>query len=121
MPEKAKLGGMIGSVSIMTESTPAPIDLFQHSHLRMNDLARELGRVLNMSGSNSGSTEVARALAEDLRDELLEHFANEEEGLFPFIRECVPVKVDIVDRLAAAHNVICGAVVRLAHLIVRDG
>jgi iron-sulfur cluster repair protein YtfE (RIC family) len=59
-------------------------------------------------------------LSANLRDDLLEHFANEQEGLFPFVRKYVPAEMGAVDRLEAAHDAICGAIVRLAHLAARD-
>jgi iron-sulfur cluster repair protein YtfE (RIC family) len=56
------------------------------------------------------------ARLDTLRDELLTHFADEEEALFPFVRSCVPTRADVVDRLESAHDTICGSVVRLVHL-----
>jgi iron-sulfur cluster repair protein YtfE (RIC family) len=57
---------------------------------------------------------------EALRDELLEHFANEEEALFPFLRKVASGKTADVDRLETGHDAICGAVVRLAHMVEND-
>jgi hypothetical protein len=51
---------------------------------------------------------------EFLREELLHHFANEEEGLFPFVRRTTPAMVEVVDRLQASHDIICGSLLRLA-------
>jgi iron-sulfur cluster repair protein YtfE (RIC family) len=96
-----------------------PIRAFEHSHDHLTQLALEVGEKLH-GGTHGASTGEAReslvALLDTLRDELLHHFAVEEEGLFPFIRSKVSVKAEAVDRLAHAHDIICGAVVRLAHL-----
>jgi iron-sulfur cluster repair protein YtfE (RIC family) len=65
-----------------------------------------------------------RHLSEQVKlfdDELLHHFAREEEGLFPFVRTHVPAKADAVDRLVEGHDLICGAIVRLIHLVDAGG
>ncbi len=71
------------------------------------------------SPSSDARAELVSAL-ELLRDELLTHFANEEEALFPFIRASMPASAEAVDRLEGAHDTICGAVTRLLHLAGRD-
>jgi hypothetical protein len=96
-----------------------PIRAFEHSHDHLTKLALEVGGMLSADTDAASTGEARRrlvALLETLRDELLRHFAVEEEGLFPFIRSNVPAKADAVDRLAHAHDIICGAAVRLAHL-----
>jgi len=57
---------------------------------------------------------------ESLGNELLHHFAREEEGLFPFVRASLPAKSDAVDRLVEGHDVICGAILRLVQLVDGD-
>jgi iron-sulfur cluster repair protein YtfE (RIC family) len=57
---------------------------------------------------------------EEFRDELLRHFANEEEALFPFIRARLPTKAGAVDTLLDAHDAICGSLLRLAHLVEHE-
>jgi len=98
-----------------------PVREFEHTHEHLTKLALEAGRLLRPAPSarSDGPAEDdrrrLRACLESLRDELLRHFAVEEEGLFPFIRANLPGKAEEVDRLALAHDAICGAVVRLAH------
>ncbi len=102
-----------------------PIRTFEHSHEHLTRLALSIGhQVRDMGQSPSATTEAQKvellASLETLRDELLGHFADEEEALFPFVRKAVPGKAAIVDRLENSHDTICGTVVRLAHLAAQD-
>jgi iron-sulfur cluster repair protein YtfE (RIC family) len=101
----------------------APLRAFGHSHAHVGELVLELAELLfsNARAQDLGDGETLCELAMDLREELLEHFANEEEGLFPFIRENVPSRSDAVERLEAAHDSICGALVRFSYFAARDG
>jgi len=98
---------------------PDPVRELEHTHGHLNELAVEVQRLLGEQPSAETREELTSAL-ELLRDELLTHFANEEEGLFPFIRATVPSTAAAVDRLEEAHDAICGTVTRLAHLAARD-
>jgi iron-sulfur cluster repair protein YtfE (RIC family) len=100
---------------------------FENNHRRIaelifrgRDLVRASSTISPSHDEGDGGDEGARAALRDLlielRDELIMHFAREEEGLFPFVREHVPDLCDAVDRLAVAHDNICSAVVGLAHL-----
>lgn len=106
----------------MSAAIPQPIRSFEHSHAHLNELAREIGRLLRLDGIDRSeiSRKALSRLTAELQEELLAHFANEEEGLFPFVRERLPAEATVVDRLAAGHDAICGAVVRLAHLASRE-
>ncbi len=98
-----------------------PVLHFGHSHAHLGQLTRELAALLGGNGSaGAEAREKLAALASELRHELLEHFANEEEALFPFIREHFPQRSDAVDRLHAAHDIICGTLVRFSFLAERD-
>jgi len=97
-----------------------PLQGFAHSHAHLGQLTRELAALLGGNGG-SGVEDRLPALASELRHELLEHFANEEEGLFPFIRRYFPEQGDAVDRLHAAHDLICGTLVRFSFLAEREG
>jgi iron-sulfur cluster repair protein YtfE (RIC family) len=101
-----------------------PVRHLEHSHARLTKLTFDV-REMILSGpkhARFGAAAPTRlvALLEALRDELLEHFANEEEGLFPFLRRHVPDQADAVDRLEQAHDVVCGTLARLAHAAARD-
>lgn len=101
-----------------------PVRQFEHSHASLTKLALEIRALVRPgpgdkpSGAPTRKRLVGRLSL--LRDELLQHFANEEEGLFPFVRLNVPAKSDTVNRLAAAHDTICGAIVRLVHFVEND-
>jgi iron-sulfur cluster repair protein YtfE (RIC family) len=92
-----------------------PVEAFGHTHEHLNDLVLEVGRLIRSTEGGDRRDRLGAAL-ERLRDELLEHFAREEEGLFPYIRAHLPSKAEAVDRLERAHDSVCGAIVRLAHL-----
>ena len=95
---------------------------FAHSHDRLGALAVDLRRTVQATRADPKGFRAWGTLVEQLqglRDELLLHFAKEEEGLFPFVRASVPAKADAVNRMERAHDAICGTVVRLAHLVSR--
>jgi iron-sulfur cluster repair protein YtfE (RIC family) len=101
-----------------------PVSDLTHSHERLSSLALGLAPLVRAarSGGRIGAQEwddFAERLT-GLREELLHHFAKEEEGLFPFVRAHVPSKAETVRRMEDAHDTICGAVVRMAHLASRS-
>jgi iron-sulfur cluster repair protein YtfE (RIC family) len=101
-----------------------PLRAFEHSHEHLTRRALEASELLRAFPSGTTTEETRgrlRTCLEGLRDELLRHFAVEEEGLFPYIRAHVPAKAPIVERLALAHDAICGSVVRLAHAAATEG
>lgn len=101
---------------------------FAHSHQLLNELTAEVQRIVRTKPPKSGRTlRLRRQLVEHvaaLRDELLRHFADEEEGLFPFVRWRVPALTDAAEGLrietvhpALVHFTIGGiAVATLAYL-----
>jgi hypothetical protein len=100
-----------------------PVSQFEHTHGRLNRLVLEVAESLRTAATNSSagqaSDDARKQLVsrlEGLRDELLRHFADEEEALFPFVRASVPDKATAVDRLEATHDTICGCVVRMVHV-----
>jgi iron-sulfur cluster repair protein YtfE (RIC family) len=97
-----------------------PVSDFAHTHDRLSTLAMELRRSVQASrASGFIAWGILIEQLQALREELLAHFAKEEEGLFPFVRANIPSKVDAVNRMEGAHDMICGTVVRLAHLLSR--
>jgi hemerythrin-like domain-containing protein len=95
-----------------------PVRQLEHSHGHLSKLALDVAESLRTIGERA-SAKSWRQLAvrlETLRDELLRHFADEEEALFPFVRASVPEKAAAVDRLEAAHDTLCGCVVRMVHV-----
>jgi iron-sulfur cluster repair protein YtfE (RIC family) len=91
-----------------------PVATFERSHLRLSALALEVSSLVRSTTPADASR--LSACVQSLCDGLLEHFAAEEEGLFPFVRAHVPSKAASVDELVAAHDSICGALLRLAHV-----
>jgi hypothetical protein len=91
-----------------------PVLRFEHAHGRLNELAVEMTQSLRPMTGRSSTDEWQALITRlgALRDELIHHFANEEEALFPFLRANLPAKAEVVDRLEAVHDTICGAVVR---------
>jgi iron-sulfur cluster repair protein YtfE (RIC family) len=100
-----------------------PLRSFGHSHAHLGELSLELTELLqgDALANQPAAREELPALAAELKDELLEHFANEEEGLFPFVRDHVLELCDAVDHLQSAHDFICGALVRFSFLAEREG
>lgn len=103
---------------------PDPVRKFAHSHVHLNELVLELGQLARSRVDRGrGSSRIRRRLvvcAAKLRDDLLGHFADEEEGLFPFVSRYLPERSAVVERLQSAHDTICGSLVRLAHLVAHD-
>src|SRR5450631_1871858 len=101
-----------------------PVTQLEHSHAALTKRAIEIRDLVRAEPAEGLPAALTRkqllAKLELLRDELLPHFANEEEGLFPFVRHNLPTKSNAVDRLAEAHDTICGAIVRLVHVVRRD-
>lgn len=107
---------------MVQQAEPDAVAEFEHNHGRINELVfrvRDLLRPPPGSFPPRKDEETRFALGmilTELREELLTHFAREEEGLFPFVRTHFPEHRDAVDRIEAAHDSICGAIVCLAHL-----
>lgn len=93
----------------------------EHDHVPLSRLVDHLRDVLAAVARGDTSAGDAYGTLADgvhqVHSELLDHFAREEEGLFPFLsRELPPVAGDVA-RLAAEHDTICGGAARLAHLV----
>jgi len=98
-----------------------PVLKLEHSHATLTRLALEVRELVRAEKGERRPDVVMRkrllSRLEVLRDELLGHFAHEEEGLFPFVRRNLPRESNVVDRLQDAHDTICGSLVRLTHLV----
>ena len=83
-----------------------------HDHADINR------RVLAVAATLREPTSVLRLVGPltELRDQLFFHFAREEEGLFPFVAETFAELAPEVDRMAGAHDTICGGLARLLYL-----
>jgi hypothetical protein len=100
-----------------------PVRRFEHSHSQLTKMALEVRQLVHAEPSKGRpAARIRKQIAvrvELLRDELLRHFADEEEALFPFVRQHAPALADSVDVLQRAHDAICGSLLRLAHLVER--
>ena len=92
---------------------PDPVQTFEHDRVRCTNLVRELGEHAGVTRKKSFSRRQLLKVIEQLRDELLTHFAREEEGLFPFIVGQLPDAKETVERLITAHDAICSSLGRL--------
>jgi iron-sulfur cluster repair protein YtfE (RIC family) len=88
-----------------------PVNDLAHDHLELNRRVIALGGAIAASRGDHAAT-----LLEELRDHLFDHFAREEEGLFPFVSEALPDLDDEVREMAIAHDMICGTLARMLHL-----
>lgn len=93
-----------------------PVDALAHDHRRLGELAGAVKKHLDTSALDELVVAIER-----LRDELLTHFALEEEGLFPFVAAKRPELAARITALQAGHDSVCGAVSRLLYLAQRLG
>ncbi len=98
-------------------TTPDPLHELSHDHRHLSELVLEVRALLGDGPLGDGDrAELADAVAR-LHDELLVHFAREEEGLFPFVLERLADLGSRVETLRAGHDSVCGALSRLHHAI----
>lgn len=92
---------------------------FEHDHAELTSLVIELRDTVRRLAADEAPSEGLHDSLEEtldvLREELLSHFAREEEGLFPFVSTELPHFGDQVTRLQSAHDRICGIAVRMSH------
>jgi len=101
-----------------------PVRRFEHSHTTLAKLAQEVSEIIGADPSDRARHPRLRkrliGRLDALREQLIQHFANEEEALFPFVRDAWPARGSTVDRLQDSHDLICGSLMRLAHLAQHD-
>jgi len=98
--------------------TDDPLERFEHDHVDLNRRVVALREALT-GATNGRQSVLGAALVRDLvtfTDDLFDHFAREEEGLFPFVLEHLPGLLPAVTALIQAHDRICGAASRLLAL-----
>jgi hypothetical protein len=99
---------------------PHPLSLLEHDHAQLTRLIAALhAEVVTLKEAGSPFEPMADDLVQALvalGEELFEHFAREEEGLFPFVVERVPDLAPDVAALVEGHDRICGAASRLLAL-----
>ena len=100
---------------------PDPIFRLEHDHTHLSRLVAELRDALSAirqgkDESGERREEFASVLG-GLASELFEHFAREEEGLFPFLQERLPDMRPAIADIERAHDRICGAASRILALL----
>jgi hypothetical protein len=95
----------------------------EHDHVGLTQLIAELRGLLVSIERGGASVEAMHGrihdLALELRDELLEHFGDEEEGVFPYLAELRPELVPELEKLSVGHDALCGTAARIAGLAER--
>lgn len=96
----------------------------RHDHAPLGEGVVKLRSILESIASKealveSVATEFA-SIIDRVRDEMLEHFAEEEETIFPFLREALPQFRADLGRLESGHDQIAGALSRMLDLAKRD-
>lgn len=92
-----------------------PVSEFEHDHVAFSQAVGQLKSLLGHRARNEVGDLQILHLVETLRDEVLVHFAKEEEALFPFLARALPDVGLAVDELLVAHDTVCGSLLRLAH------
>ena len=90
----------------------------EHDHATLTNAVEDL-RAQALSGKGDFPDERFLAKIVEVADELFEHFAREEEGLFPYILDVLPDQAEVIAQMQAAHDRICGAASRIAQLAER--
>jgi hemerythrin-like domain-containing protein len=96
------------------------IDRLEHDHIALSQRVLAVRSAVSrlQRGEDVDAAETVAALAL-LADDLFEHFAREEEFLFPYIVAELPDQEPQVAQMQAAHDRICGAASRIVALAER--
>lgn len=83
-----------------------PVEGLEHDHLAFSEVVAQVNVVLvDLSSGDVADDLRSLRLVESLRDDLLAHFAKEEEGLFPFVAQASPAVTPDIDRLLAPDTI----------------
>ena len=94
----------------------AEIFRLEHDHTHLSRVVTELrqaARMIERGESDAAAREEFVSVLVALSDELFDHFAREEEGLFPYLAEQFPDMRDALRDFERAHDRICGAASRI--------
>jgi iron-sulfur cluster repair protein YtfE (RIC family) len=95
-----------------------PVRQLEHTHGHLSKLVLDIGalvRSLEAGPARASWSELTGVVAL-LQREILVHFADEEEALFPFVRASVADERAVVDRLEAAHDAVCELLAQMARI-----
>jgi len=94
-----------------------PVDALAHDHGHLSALLVELRTTLTRVDKGDAAFEECvpelEHAAEVLRDAMIEHFAREEEALFPFVEERLPSLREKAASVRADHDPVCARSARL--------
>lgn len=92
----------------------------EHDHATLSRHVQELRAMVDRHEQHDAPLgEEFLALLVETADALFEHFAREEEGLFPYIARELPERRAVLEEMQAAHDRICGAASRILSLTDR--
>lgn len=95
---------------------PDSVQDLAHDHREINRQVFAVGALLLATEREPAKFAALAAALSGLHDLLFSHFAQEEEGLFPFLAETFPELAPGVHDMIAAHDRICGALTRALYL-----
>ena len=90
-----------------------PVEALEHGHVSLTQSIDKLKSERDALREQGASRAALLDTLETISESLFEHFAREEEGLFPFLLERLPDRKDDIDEMLQAHDRICGAASRL--------
>lgn len=100
-----------------------PIERLEHDHVPLNRLLDELRS--RLAEAQAPRREVAEVYADfldalgELREGLLLHFAQEDEGLFPLLLRDLPALSADIEAVQRSHDALCGMAARLTYAAQR--
>jgi hypothetical protein len=94
---------------VALRSLAVSLHRLEHDHSALSQAVSDLRTRIDSESLGDEFIQELRAVADDL----FEHFAREEEGLFPFIAEALPDQIGTLEELQVAHDRICGAAARI--------
>jgi iron-sulfur cluster repair protein YtfE (RIC family) len=109
-------------------TTRDPLAKLSHDHGHLSGLVLAVGgglaRIERAELSFEDGIDALDDVVESLREELLAHFAREEEGFFPFVESHLPDLRPRVETLRADHDAVCERVAELCRAVrqgIHDG
>lgn len=91
----------------------------EHDHTAFSEAVANIRALVVGNRAATVQSALLRDPIRALRDELLDHFVREEEGLFPYLLRHFPDAAGAIETLLQGHEIVCGTLVRLTHLVDR--
>lgn len=93
----------------------------EHEHTAFSEAVANVKALIAEDRGPAQRNLVLRVRLQSLCDELLVHFAREEESLFPYLLRHFPDATEAIETLLSGHEIVCGSLVRLTHMVDRGG